>query len=180
MYIFVTYIMKKLVYILTSLSLLLPQTIYEEIINLDNGDSDTFAYQIPDNYNENQSHPLLVAFHQWGGNHMSTFSTQFDEEANSRNWIFLSPNGGSSNNYNHQNAQLMVLEEIKWIQERYNIDKTRIYMVGGSMGGAAGAIFANKQTLLNAITDAIGTSGKMSVQEWASIGKALGIYTDKI
>ena len=43
-----------------------------------------------------------------------------------------------------------------------------------------GAIFANKPTLLNAITDAIGTSGKMSVQEWASIGKALGIYTDKI
>ena len=43
-----------------------------------------------------------------------------------------------------------------------------------------GAIFADKQTLLNAITDAIGTSGKMSVQEWASIGKALGIYSDKI
>jgi len=43
-----------------------------------------------------------------------------------------------------------------------------------------GAIFADKQTLLKAITDAIGTSGKMSVQEWASIGKALGIYTDKI
>tara|TARA_Y100001951_G_scaffold68041_1_gene54956 strand:+ start:3032 stop:3292 length:261 start_codon:yes stop_codon:yes gene_type:complete len=43
-----------------------------------------------------------------------------------------------------------------------------------------GAIFQNKRTLLNAITDAIGTSGKMSVQEWASIGKALGIYTDKI
>ena len=43
-----------------------------------------------------------------------------------------------------------------------------------------GSIFANKKTLLNAITDAIGPSGKMSVQEWASSGKALGIYTDKI
>ena len=43
-----------------------------------------------------------------------------------------------------------------------------------------GSIFANKKTLLNAITDAIGPSRKMSVQEWASIGKALGIYTDKI
>jgi hypothetical protein len=43
-----------------------------------------------------------------------------------------------------------------------------------------GAIFSDKRTLLNAITDAIGSSGKMSVQEWASIGKALGIYTDKI
>ena len=43
-----------------------------------------------------------------------------------------------------------------------------------------GAIFKDKQTLLNAITAAIGPAGKLSVQEWASIGKALGIYTDKI
>ena len=43
-----------------------------------------------------------------------------------------------------------------------------------------GAIFASKQTLLKAITNAIGPSGKLSVQEWASIGKALGIYTYKI
>tara|TARA_R110000744_G_scaffold308299_3_gene416361 strand:- start:1125 stop:1385 length:261 start_codon:yes stop_codon:yes gene_type:complete len=43
-----------------------------------------------------------------------------------------------------------------------------------------GAIFADKQTLLKAMTNAVGKSGKLSVQEWASIGKALGIYTDKI
>lgn len=42
-----------------------------------------------------------------------------------------------------------------------------------------GGIFTNKKTLLNAITNAVGPSGKLSVQEWASIGKALGIYTDK-
>jgi len=43
-----------------------------------------------------------------------------------------------------------------------------------------GAIFKDKRTLLTAITNAIGSNGKLSVQEWASIGKALGIYTDKI
>ena len=43
-----------------------------------------------------------------------------------------------------------------------------------------GVIFHDKQTLLTAITNAIGPNGKLSVQEWASIGKALGIYTDKI
>ena len=41
-----------------------------------------------------------------------------------------------------------------------------------------GSIFANKHTLLNAITNAVGTSGKLSVQEWATIGKALGIYKE--
>ena len=43
-----------------------------------------------------------------------------------------------------------------------------------------GVIFQDKQTLLTAITNAIGPNGKLSFQEWASIGKALGIYTDKI
>ena len=41
-----------------------------------------------------------------------------------------------------------------------------------------GSIFKDKSTLLNAITKAVGPSGKLTVQEWASIGKALGIYKD--
>ncbi len=42
-----------------------------------------------------------------------------------------------------------------------------------------GSIFKNKATLLNAITKAVGPSGKLTVQEWSSIGKALGIYKDQ-
>ena len=42
-----------------------------------------------------------------------------------------------------------------------------------------GSIFKNKATLLNAITKAVGPSGKLRVQEWSSIGKALGIYKDQ-
>ena len=55
----------------------------------------------------------------------------------------LSPFGGSSNNYNHQGMQAMVEDEILWVMENYNIDKNRIYMVGGSLGGATGSIYAN-------------------------------------
>ncbi len=123
----------------------LPSQIIEEHAILDeNGNQlDVFAYQLPENYNENFEHPLLVAFHQWGGNQLSTFSTQFDDEAYSRGWIFMSPYGGSSNNYNHQDAQEWVKLGIQWLMENYNVDHRRIYMVGGSMGGAAGAIYAN-------------------------------------
>ena len=123
----------------------LPSQIIEEHTILDeNGNQlDIFAYQLPENYNVNFKHPLLVAFHQWGGNHLSTFSTQFDDEAYSRGWIFLSPFGGSSNNYNHQEAQEWLKMSINWLIENYNVDHRRIYMVGGSMGGAAGAIYAN-------------------------------------
>ena len=60
---------------------------------------DIFSYQIPSNYSSSEIHPLLVAFHQWGGNQTSTYSTNFDEEAESRNWIFLSPFGGVTINF---------------------------------------------------------------------------------
>jgi pimeloyl-ACP methyl ester carboxylesterase len=108
-----------------------------------NGDTlDNFVYQIPENIN-NDLAPLLVVFHQWSGSAMSTTNTQFDEEAYSRGWYFLSPWGGSGNNYNHQQAQFLWEQEILWLIDRFNIDQQRIYMVGGSMGGASGAIYAN-------------------------------------
>ena len=119
------------------------QDIFTEYLVEGTDTIDVFSYQIPENYNSNFEHPLLLTFHQWGGNQNSNYSTQFDEEANERNWIMLSPYGGSANNYNHQGAQAMVESEILWIMDHYNVDSKRIYMVGGSMGGAAGAIYAN-------------------------------------
>ncbi len=111
---------------------------------VENGDTlDVFAYQVPDSYTGNDPVPLLVAFHQWGGSENSVFFTQFDEQANDRGWLFLSPYGGAANNYNHQGAQYFTQQAILWMKDHYNVDSQRIYMVGGSMGGAAGAIYAN-------------------------------------
>ena len=90
---------------------------------------DIFSYQIPSNYLNENNHPLLVAFHQWGGNQNSPYNTQFDEEAEERGWIFLSPFGGASNNYNHQGAQHYTEKAILWLSENYSIDLNRIYMV---------------------------------------------------
>ncbi len=129
--------------ILLTGSLLVCQDIYSDYL-IENGDTlDVFSYQIPSGYSENSPVPLLVAFHHWGGNEMSNYSTNFDEEANERGWIFLSPFGGSPNNYAHQGAQYFFKQEIIWMEQNYSVDTDRIYLVGGSMGGAAGAIFAN-------------------------------------
>ncbi|MBT7376777.1 MAG: hypothetical protein HN820_01325 [Candidatus Marinimicrobia bacterium] len=134
----------NIIFMLLYISISTSQIIEEQSLFDENGNEvDIFAYQIPENYNPNNQHPLLIAFHQWGGNQMSTFSTEFDEEANARNWIFMSPFGGSPNNYNHQDAQEWVKQGIQWLEENYNIDSHRIYVVGGSMGGASGAIYAN-------------------------------------
>jgi len=133
----------KLLYFSIIFSFIYAQDIYTEYLVIENDTIDVFSYQIPQNYNDNLSHPLLVTFHQWGGNQSSNYSTEFDEEANSRDWIMLSPYGGSSNNYNHQGAQYMVEQAIIWMRNNFNINTNQIYMVGGSMGGAAGAIYAN-------------------------------------
>ena len=119
------------------------QDIYTEYLEIEGDTIDTFSYQIPIFYNPDTAVPLLIAFHQWGGNENSPYYTLFDEEANTRGWLFMSPFGGSINNYNHQISQEMVEGEILWMIDNFSIDPERIYMVGGSMGGAAGAIYAN-------------------------------------
>ena len=124
-------------------SFLISQDIYTQYIIENHDTLDVFSYQIPSTYDESIPVPILVAFHQWGGNENSPYSTEFDEEANERGWLFMSPYGGSPNNYNHQGAQSFVENALTWMIENYSIDSNRIYMVGGSMGGAAGAIYSN-------------------------------------
>lgn len=135
--------MLKKTFIVFILSFCVAQEVFTEYLVQNQDTIDIFSYQLPEFYNELNAHPLLIAFHQWGGNENSTYYTEFDEEANNRNWIFMSPYGGSSNNYNHQGAQEMVKLEILWMLENYNIDSNRIYMVGGSMGGASGMVYSN-------------------------------------
>lgn len=125
------------------LSFGLSQEIIEDFLVINGDTLDNFVYQLPDHPSSDTPAPLLVVFHQWGGSAMSTTGTEFDEEAYNRGWYFLSPWGGSANNYNHQQAQYLWEQEISWMMERHYIDPNRIYMVGGSMGGASGAIYAN-------------------------------------
>ena len=129
--------------ILIPINSIFTQNIFTEYLIFNEDTVDIFSYQKPNHYNENINVPLLVAFHEWGGNHNSNFYTNFDEEANQRGWFFLSPYGGSANNYSHQEAQVFFEQEIIWMINNFPIDQRRIYMVGGSMGGAAGAIYAN-------------------------------------
>ena len=134
-------IIKHFFIIITSFGL--SQDIHTEYLIISGDSLDIFSYQIPQSYENNIQHPLLVIFHQWGGNENSTYYTQFDEEANNRNWFMLSPFGGSVNNYNHQGAQEMFEGALLWMMDHFSIDKNKIYMVGGSMGGATGSIYAN-------------------------------------
>jgi poly(3-hydroxybutyrate) depolymerase len=120
------------------------QTEYEYTIETSLGDTETFWLQIPAGYTQSEPCPLLVGWHQLGGDHWEMKNaTEFDEIANTRGWIAVSHQGVSATHWNNHPTQAHVVDVIRWIQERYAIDPLRIYMVGASMGGAAGMVFAN-------------------------------------
>ncbi len=106
--------------------------------------TETFWLQIPAGYQAGEPCPLLIGWHQLYANHMEfKFATDFDSIANARNWIAASHDGPSPTHWNNQVAQSHVVDMIHWIEGHYSVDSSRIYMVGSSMGGAAGMIFSN-------------------------------------
>jgi poly(3-hydroxybutyrate) depolymerase len=106
--------------------------------------TETFWLQIPAGYDPGRPCPLLVGWHQLGGNHLEMKSaTTFDSIANARGWIAASHSGPTPTHWNNPAAQSHVVDVIRWIEARYAVDADRIYMVGASMGGAAGMVFAD-------------------------------------
>jgi pimeloyl-ACP methyl ester carboxylesterase len=105
---------------------------------------DTVWLQIPQNYDSTRATPLLFGCHGLGGDQtqMAT-GTRFDEQANLRGWLCASMRGPNVMHWNNHIAQTHMVEVLNWIAERYNVDRRRVYMVGGSMGGAAGMVFHN-------------------------------------
>ena len=75
-------------YFLIIFSFCYTQTIYTDYLIAFGDTIDVFSYQIPENYNLDNQHHLLVTFHQWGGNENSNYSTEFDEESNNRKAYF--------------------------------------------------------------------------------------------
>ena len=55
----------KVYFIIILFTALTTQEIYTEYLIIDLDTIDTFSYQIPSDYDNNMSHPLLLTFHQW-------------------------------------------------------------------------------------------------------------------
>lgn len=119
----------------------------ESVITIETtlGDTtETFWLQIPDGYRPDVPCPLLIGWHQWGGDELEMRnSSDFDSIADSRGWIAASHLGSSRTNWANHATQSHVTDVIRWIESRYSVDTRRIYMVGASMGGAAGMVYAN-------------------------------------
>ena len=104
---------------------------------------DIYRYQIPSGYDPQTPVPLLVGWHQWGGDQNEFFYTQFAAQAEERGWLALASWGGHHRNWTNQQTQRWMELILEDFCTRYAVDPGRIYMVGGSMGGASGMIYAN-------------------------------------
>jgi poly(3-hydroxybutyrate) depolymerase len=106
--------------------------------------TETFWLQIPAGYDPQTPRPLLIGWHQLGSNHLEFHNaTTFDSIANARGWIAAAPRGTTTMHWTNHATQSHVVDVIAWIADHYAVDPDRIYMVGASMGGAAGMVFSN-------------------------------------
>jgi len=120
---------------------------YEYVVTIPTSLADTtetFWLQIPTGYDPAHPCPLLIGWHQYGSDHMEMkHASQFDSVANARGWIAACHDGPSPTHWTNHAAQSHVVDVIRWIEGQYRVDANRIYMVGGSMGGAAPMVFSN-------------------------------------
>ncbi len=92
---------------------------------------------------QSQPRPLLVVFHRFGVGHLDAWvHTQFFQEARLRGWHVLAPLSASGVHFGSIEGQINTEAAMDWALANFNVDASRIYAVGFSMGGGAAVNFA--------------------------------------
>lgn len=90
-----------------------------------------------------QARPLLVVFHRFGVSELDAMvSTRYFEEARRRQWFVIAPRSLSQFHFSSLDSQIHTERAITWALANFNVDATRIYAVGFSMGGGAALNYA--------------------------------------
>lgn len=89
-----------------------------------------------------QAAPLLVVFHKYSSSHGDLLNTTFPAEAAARNWHVMSPLGARGKHFGNLESQINTQVAIDLVMSLWPVDRQRIYGVGFSMGGGAGANYA--------------------------------------
>ncbi len=87
--------------------------------------------------------PLLVMFHGWGNSHWDiAVNTHYFQKAMARGWMVVAPMGAHKFNFSIDYSQQNTEAVLGWVLDNFNIDRTRIYGVGFSMGGGCASTYA--------------------------------------
>jgi len=94
---------------------------------------------IPEAYNASKPNPLVVALHGMGGDENSMFdmygSGALKREAERLGLAVVCPKGRDTASMYRGPAEQDVMDVLAEVRRDYNIDSTRIYLMGHSMGG---------------------------------------------
>lgn len=108
-------------------------------------------YQIPNGYTGGNPTPLLIGLHGWGGTGKDEINGAVAVQAGARGWLFAAPDMHGRYYTNHgkyafawPGAQHDIIDTVKYMRDNFNVDTTRIYIAGGSMGGQTTATTAAK------------------------------------
>lgn len=117
--------------------------LYEVTLNnTGSGWQEKFLFQIPLTGTSTPA-PMIVVFHKFGVSHWDAFyNTSFIAEARARGWYVLAPLGASGVNFGSLESQINTRAALDLVTSLYNVDKTRVYGVGFSMGGGSAVSYA--------------------------------------
>lgn len=96
-----------------------------------------------------EARPLLVVVHFMGGDRFSAKKLGYYEAAAKRGWLVVAPelhgkNTPGQTSFAALEAQHDVIDAVSYMKENYNVDATRIYIAGRSMGGQLTAMMLAK------------------------------------
>ena len=132
--------------------------------------SQLVSYQIPASYTETISVPLLIGIHGLtsSGGWMRDFLAP---EANERGWLLAAPDMHGRYYQNtgeyalaYVGAQHDIIDTVEYMTSHYNVDTSRIYVFGSSMGGQIATVMAAKYPDLFAAISA--SSSLTDLEDW--------------
>jgi poly(3-hydroxybutyrate) depolymerase len=107
------------------------------------------AVYVPENYDKTKKTPLLVIAHYMGGNRFTAKKQGYYPECEKRGWLLICPElhgkrTGGRTSLAYIGAQHDIIDCVEYMKKNYNVDASRIYLAGRSMGGMLSEVMAAK------------------------------------
>ncbi len=101
-----------------------------------NGNNRAYLLYVPKCYDGSSAYPLIIALHGSGGTDSTLYKNGFNERAEIMGYIAVYPkgSGGGWDLAGDYDANF-ISELIDTLKAKYNIDSTRVYATGHSLGG---------------------------------------------